>query len=306
MSLQEKYSSRSQVSASRGSGTLIRLIVALIAIFITFSFVKVGYFFNRLTLVDFYNGVMQWFVLPANPGTLITRPWTLFTYPFMEIHTWVMISNLLWLWGFGYILQEMAGQRKLFPLFLYGIVTGGLLYFGACNLIPILGKNGYIMGASAGVMAVAVAATTLAPGYRIFPFINGGIPLWIMLAIYLVVDLAGINIQNPAGHIAHLGGALAGFTVMMVMRKTGRDWCQPLNRFFDRVVDLTGPNKKRPKKSFRDELFYDTAGREPYKKIHGLTQQRIDEILDKINQKGYQFLSEEEKELLRRAGEEEL
>jgi len=37
-----------------------------------------------------------------------------------------------------------------------------------------------------------------------------------------------------------------------------------------------------------------------------VTQQRIDEILDKINQKGYHFLTDEEKELLKRASEEDL
>jgi len=37
-----------------------------------------------------------------------------------------------------------------------------------------------------------------------------------------------------------------------------------------------------------------------------VTQQRIDEILDKINQKGYQKLTEEERDMLRRASEGEI
>jgi hypothetical protein len=52
-------------------------------------------------------------------------------------------------------------------------------------------------------------------------------------------------------------------------------------------------------------LFYKSNTR-PFTKTPNLTQQRIDEILDKIGQKGYHALSEEEKELLKRAGEEEL
>jgi hypothetical protein len=34
-----------------------------------------------------------------------------------------------------------------------------------------------------------------------------------------------------------------------------------------------------------------------------ITQERIDDILDKINQKGYQYLSEEEKTILKKARE---
>jgi hypothetical protein len=47
------------------------------------------------------------------------------------------------------------------------------------------------------------------------------------------------------------------------------------------------------------------AGTQPYKKIPNITQKRIDEILDKINQQGYRFLTSEEKEILKRAAEEE-
>jgi hypothetical protein len=37
-----------------------------------------------------------------------------------------------------------------------------------------------------------------------------------------------------------------------------------------------------------------------------MTQQRIDDILDKINQKGFQSLTEEEKTLLDKASKEDL
>jgi hypothetical protein len=53
-------------------------------------------------------------------------------------------------------------------------------------------------------------------------------------------------------------------------------------------------------------VFYETGGREPYRRRANVTQQKIDEILDKINQKGYSRLSDEEKDLLRRASEEGL
>ena len=55
----------------------------------------------------------------------------------------------------------------------------------------------------------------------------------------------------------------------------------------------------------RDEFYYHVAGTQPYKKIPNITQKRIDEILDKINQQGYRYLTTEEKDILKRAAEEE-
>ena len=37
-------------------------------------------------------------------------------------------------------------------------------------------------------------------------------------------------------------------------------------------------------------MFYKTGNQKPFEKHSIVTQQRIDEILDKINQKGYSFV----------------
>ncbi len=84
----------------------------------------------------------------------------------------------------------------------------------AINLIPVLSevvKFSNLLGASAGVMAIAIATTALAPGYRIFPMINGGIPLWVLTLIFVVLDFAMITGCNTGGHLAHLAGAATGF-----------------------------------------------------------------------------------------------
>ena len=78
-----------------------------------------------------------------------------------------------------------------------------------------------------------------------------------------------------------------------------------INQFFDWFGDLFNPDKKKKTKSKKDEFYYNVAGTQPYKKIPNITQKRIDEILDKINQQGYRFLTSEEKEILKRAAEEE-
>jgi hypothetical protein len=48
------------------------------------------------------------------------------------------------------------------------------------------------VGASAGVMAIGLATTLLTPNYRFFPMINGGIPLWVITIIFVIIDFAMI------------------------------------------------------------------------------------------------------------------
>jgi hypothetical protein len=78
-----------------------------------------------------------------------------------------------------------------------------------------------------------------------------------------------------------------------------------MNDFFEWCNDLFNPDKKIKSKSARDHFFYKVSGTQPYKKIPNITQKRIDDILDKINQEGYRFLTDEEKEILKRAADKE-
>ena len=78
-----------------------------------------------------------------------------------------------------------------------------------------------------------------------------------------------------------------------------------MNSFFDWCANLFNPEKKSWKKTARKDLYYNTRGTQPFKKVPNITQKRIDDILDKINQQGYRFLTEEEKDILKRAAEAE-
>ncbi|WP_162915793.1 rhomboid family intramembrane serine protease [Paraflavitalea soli] len=270
-------------------------------------FLWIVYWMSGTSKAVYEADILNWFVLPSNLSTLASRPWTIFTYMFMHVEPMHLIGNVLWLWAFGYILQDLSGPRKIIPLFIYGGLAGGVFYVISYNLIPVLAgvaPFSHLLGASAGVMAIAIATTALAPGYRIFPMINGGIPLWVLTLIFVVLDFAMITGSNTGGHLAHLAGAATGFIFVHQLRR-GRDWSAWMNRFFDWVNNLFNPDKRSWKKTAKDELHYKSKGTPPYKKIPNITQKRIDEILDKINQQGYRFLTEEEKEILKRASEDE-
>jgi membrane associated rhomboid family serine protease len=287
--------------------SLIMLIAIIALVFCIFKFIYITYYLSGLSQDSFYKNIFNWFILPAEVNKLPERPWTVITYMFMHDGVFHMLGNVLWLWAFGYILQDLAGNSKLVPLFLYGGVAGAFLFILANNLFPVLSSHiqgRTLEGASAGVMAIAIATTAIAPGYRIFPMLNGGIPLWVLTVIFVIIDFASIPSQNGGGHIAHIGGAIIGL-IFVIQLKKGRDWSLWMNSFFNWAANLFNPEKKEWKKTAKKEHYYKTKGTQPYKKVPNVTQKRIDEILDKINQQGYRFLSDEEKEILKRASEDE-
>ena len=298
---------RKRMLLGQDGNSLIMMIAILALVFCIFKFIYITYYLSGLSEDSFYKNIFNWFVLPAEVPRILDRPWTILTYMFMHDGVFHMLGNVLWLWAFGYILQDLAGNSKLVPLFLYGGVAGAFLYVLTSNLFPVLSsqiEGQHLLGASAGVMAIAIATTALAPDYRIFPMLNGGIPLWIVTIIFVIIDFASIPGKNGGGHIAHIGGAVIGL-LFVIQLKRGNDWSAWMNRFFNWVANLFNPEKKEWKKTARKEFHYNTKGTQPYKKVSNITQKRIDEILDKINMHGYRFLTEEEKDILKRAAEDE-
>lgn len=297
---------RKRMVLGQDGNSLVMMMAILALAFCIFKFIYITYFFAGLSRESFYTNIFNWFIIPADINKIMERPWTVITYMFMHDGVFHLLGNILWLWAFGYILQDLAGNNKIVPLFLYGGVAGAFLYVLSYNIFPVLSSasGSTLEGASAGVMAIAIATTTLAPDYRIFPMLNGGIPLWVVTIIFVIIDLALIPESNAGGHIAHIGGALIGFIFILQMKR-GNDWSAWMNRFFNWTANLFNPEKKEWKKTAKKELYYKTKGTQPYKKVANITQKRIDEILDKINQQGYKFLSDEEKEILKRASEDE-
>ena len=307
MGIYERDYKTTRFTDSLQSNSLVQLITLILVVFVLMQFISVFYFFTirpkEIAEARFLSDIYNNLAIPGTFGEFIRKPWTLITYMFYHHSFWHIIGNLLWLWMFGYIFQDLTGNKKIIPVFIYGAFGGALAFLLAYSFIPALNEqSANMVGASAGIMAIVVATTVMAPGYRIFPMINGGIPLWVLTVIYLIMDLAFIPIDNTGGHISHLAGGLTGFLFVISMRNNF-DWSIGINRFFDWVSNLFNPDK--PSKKTKEQLFYKSK-RKPYTKTPNLSQQRVDEILDKINMHGFNSLTAEEKEILRKASNEDL
>jgi membrane associated rhomboid family serine protease len=285
---------------------LMWLFVFNVVFFLILATIRAAISVNDHSDTAFKLQVVKWFYLSADLSASANKPWTFLTFMFSDVELFRAFSNMLWLWAFGGILQNLTGNKKLVPVYLYGGIAGAVFFIAATYLIPtnkaILGSAN-LLGANTAVMAVAVAASMIAPNYRLFRHIRGGFPVWILTLIYVAVDLAGVS-ENPAAQpIAHIGGAVAGFLFVLSLRN-GMDGSVWMNRLYSWFINLFNPNKQKPGNTVKEKVFYNTGNRRPYKKTSNITEQRVDEILDKINQKGYDYLTKEEKDILKRASED--
>lgn len=296
-------------------GSRVNPLVVLIAIAMIVFVVLT--FFRALTYVRlpagsdvsgvFNKNVLSWFALPGDLEKTLSRPWTILSYAFVHINIWQLFASLIWLWCFGYILIDLTGFKKIVPVFLYGTVIGAVAFLAAWSLMPSAGTGDpqYFLGGGAAVLAVCAAATTVSPNYKILPMLSGGFSLWILSIVYLVIDMATLPAHNPALYFSHLAGALTGFLFIFLLRK-GVDGSEWMNYLYDWFINLFNPEKPyETRNQIKSTLFYNAAKR-PFSKTPRLTQQRLDEILDKISQQGYDQLSADEKDFLKRVSDEDL
>ncbi|MCF6170333.1 MAG: rhomboid family intramembrane serine protease [Bacteroidales bacterium] len=239
----------------------------------------------------------QWLALPSSSGTLLTRPWTLFTYMFLQEGFVHLLFNLLMLYFGGMVFLEYLSQKKLLWTYLMGGLAGGVFFILAFNLFPVFSgarDNAVALGASASVLAIIIAVATYVPDYTIHLFLFGRVKLKYIALVLIVIDVFSIQSNNPGGHIAHLGGALWGFTYAWYLKK-GNDFY----RIFD-GIKFTGFERKS--KYARFDTTRPKSGRpmndDLYNEKRSATQHEIDRILDKISRSGYASLSSAEKELL--------
>jgi membrane associated rhomboid family serine protease len=302
---EEKRSSK--VLLGQDNNSLVVLFAINTLLFVILKFIHIMYQMTGLDIAAYYKNIFNWFILPADISKLSTRPWAIISYMFTEGSVLTVLSNMFWLWVFGFVMQDLTGNRKLVPAYLYGGLAGAFIYVLSYYIIPNLQPalpTASLFGANAAIMSVAVATTTVKPDYRFFPMINGGLPLWIVTLVFVIADFAFVHSGDPGMYLAHLAGAGTGFMFIYQLRR-GNDWSTWMNQFFDWVNDLFNPDRQLKKRNPREEFFYKVHGTHPYKRIPNVTQKRIDEILDKINQQGYHLLTDEEKDILRRASNEE-
>ncbi|HEX5554049.1 MAG TPA: rhomboid family intramembrane serine protease [Chitinophagaceae bacterium] len=291
---------------------VVRLILINLVVFVALLFTKVVYMLTGQPKEIFTTQVIPWAVLSANPATLLTHPWTLVTFMFVHINFWHLVSSLIWLWWFGELLQGLSGYRHVVPVYFYGGLAGALFFMLAYGFVPGMHlsqdvANSINIGAAASVIAIIFCVTMIAPNYRVFPMLGGGIPIYVITIVYIGLSLLGQGGGIPYGYLAaQTGGALLGVAYGLRLKK-GYDPGEGLNRLIFRIGHLMDPVDDTLRPIRVKEKKYKKTVRKmdpPYKRIGPVAESKVDDILDKINQSGYHSLSSEEKDILMRASQQ--
>jgi membrane associated rhomboid family serine protease len=298
------YTAGSRNNLLNTANPLVMLVILQIIFFILLNFIKSIYTFSSMQEEAFYRNIYHWFIMPADLMKFFQRPWTLITMQFSEVRLMIVISNLIWLWTFGFLVQDLIGNDKLFPIYIYSATAAGLVFMLTVNLMyPNETVSFFYNGPAAGTMGLAIAATTISPKYRFFPMIGGGIPLWIITVIYFLLNASAL-FSKPVMLLPVLAAALMGYLFIRLLN-SGNDLGDWMNSMARWMANLYTPGKKK-NSSPKQTTFYQQGNQSPFSKKSIVTQQRIDALLDKINQKGYDLLTEEEKKFLREASNEDL
>jgi membrane associated rhomboid family serine protease len=177
---------------------------------------------------------------------------------------------MIFLYWLGSDVAEIYGVRRFLLLYAGGAVACAVAYAATGYAAGVTDVPA--IGASGAIMAVAVVGAHLFPGRTVLFMFVLPLPLWILVALYVGLDLyyplAGLRPWlSSAGH---LGGALFGL-------------------LFYRL-HLDAPSFGPVFRTLRDLITLTPSPKE------------VDRILDKISRRGIGDLTDRERAVLRRAG----
>jgi membrane associated rhomboid family serine protease len=210
-------------------------LIALLAInlvgYVMLGLIKVVYYLESLPLPQFYAQIMNPFILDTN---WLQHPWAIFTYNWIHDGFWVLFANMIWLTVFSNALQTKGSNKHLFPIYFYSGLLGALVFI-------ITGSNQPLLGAGVSVTGIVIASMTLIPNYKLLTNLAGGIPIWLLGIVFVVLEVFSLLAESLANNIAIVMGGLFGLIYIMLLKK-GKD----LGKWMHQLLHLVN-NSLTPK-----------------------------------------------------------
>jgi membrane associated rhomboid family serine protease len=270
------------------------LIINVIVFLVTMLAQEVA--IDSMHVITWRDIIFRWFALnPLGEGNNF-QVWQLITYQFLHVGFSHILFNMIGLWMFGIEIEHIWGSRKfLYFYLLCGVVAGLFNLF----LVPLLGElPAPTVGASGAIYGVLIAFALFFPNRYIFLYFFIPVKAKYLIGFFVILEFFMVNGGGNVAHLAHLGGALAGLVFILLdsksnvdiknmFRKTSFQPKIPSNPF----GKISNPFKK--KSDAKEAEFYELEDGQ-----RNISQEEIDEILDKISHSGYQNLTDQEKRVL--------
>jgi membrane associated rhomboid family serine protease len=221
------------------------------------------------------------------------------------LHTgWLHLGfNMFSLYIFSPVVTMGLGTFYFLLIYFASLIGGGLLSL----FIHRHHGNYSAVGASGATCGVMFASVALYPqmGIGMFP-LPFTMPSWLYAVLFVGFSIYGIRSRRDnIGHDAHLGGALVGMVLALVLNPEAF-----LNNYVI-ILMIVVPTVifiyiiiKRPELLFVDNLFYKNQ-KDFYSIDHRYNAERadqqweVDRILDKIGRSGMKSLTRKERQTLK-------
>jgi len=236
---------------------------------------------NTIVLIfqQFFPIIDNFFSLDAQSILQDFYLWKLVTYMFLHGGVMHLVFNMFMLWMFGCEVERTLGTKEFVKYYLICGIGAGI-----CHMIFTTAS---VVGASGAIFGVMAAFGVLFPEREITLLLFLILPVHlkakffvlIFAGIALLMGIVGMN--DGIAHAAHLGGLAVGFVYLKM------DW----------QLSFVGSWLRQRRQS---QIVVQSIKKEQAMQD---IRERVDQILDKINEVGYEQLSDEEKKILRLASE---
>jgi len=239
--------------------------------------------FVYIVSVLFPVGMTHYFALSSQMTAIVRHPWTIFTYAFIHIRLFHILSNLIVLYYIGQLFLDFFTPKKFLIYYFSSLIVGGLMFVLYYSISPTT-THYSLIGASAAVTGILIGLATKIPHYALYLRFIGRVELWILAAIWIVLSAFTAAGINAGSGIAHLGGALTGFLLTSYLNE---------GAWFSKISFQNKKSKSPFKTVYKSKIKTKQSYRHSKE-----NEQRVNAILDKISKSGYDALSQEEKEFL--------
>lgn len=144
--------------------------------------------------------------------------WRFITFQFLHANLTHILFNMVSLYFFGPMVEEYLGARRYLAFYLLCGAAGAVSYL-LLLLAGIIGSpSTELIGASAGIFGILIAATRVAPDATVLLLLLP-VPMKLRTMAWLMVGLAVYTVivrgNNAGGEAAHLGGAALGYLLIL-------------------------------------------------------------------------------------------
>lgn len=217
-------------------------------------------------------------VFGLSAGTVWPMIWQPVTYMFIHGDVFHVLINMFVLWMFGSEMESIWGRTQFLRYYFLTGIGSGLVWL----LFNIGTPWSVLIGASGAIYGILLAFGMMFPNRTVYLYFMIPVKVkWFVLFLGIVAFISSFNNHSNISHLTHLSGMVIGYIYLQYYRR----WKDFRFAIYKRMKEFRISIKDKKDRSIK-------------------RQQKVDQLLDKINEQGYESLTEQEKTFLYKASKD--